>query len=174
MQFGKRIIVCGFVLLGASAVAAETVTESIVQQLSNQGYAQITISRTLLGRSRIVAVSPTKNREIVVNPRTGEILRDLRSDVISGPTIANDDDLNVEAEDHQDDNKEDGANSSVGDDSSDDGAEDSGDDGGEDSGDGEAAGDGEGDGDSGGDSSGEGGGDSGGEGDGDGGGEGDD
>lgn len=35
------------------------------------------MSRTLLGRTRFVATSDQYRREIILNPRTGEILRDL-------------------------------------------------------------------------------------------------
>jgi len=55
---------------------ALSVQEQIVEQLTEQGFYQIEVSRTLLGRVRIVAVSLEYRREIVFNPTTGEILRD--------------------------------------------------------------------------------------------------
>ncbi len=49
----------------------------IVSQLRVMGYERFTVRRTLLGRIRIVAELPDADtREIIVNPRTGEILRD--------------------------------------------------------------------------------------------------
>lgn len=47
-----------------------------MSQLREQGFTRIQITRTLLGRSRIVATSKTLTREIVINPATGAILRD--------------------------------------------------------------------------------------------------
>jgi hypothetical protein len=61
----------------ASPAAAEDVVDSIVRQLRNQGYRSIVQERTLLGRVRILADRKEGEREIIVNPRTGEVLRDL-------------------------------------------------------------------------------------------------
>lgn len=62
--------------LAAGAATAESLEESIVAQLRAQGYGSVTVSRTLLGRIMIVAEGDDEVREIVVNPNTGEILRD--------------------------------------------------------------------------------------------------
>lgn len=62
--------------LGAGAAEAQSATDAITRQLRAQGYRSIEVSRTLLGRARIVARRPGEQREIIVNPRTGEILRD--------------------------------------------------------------------------------------------------
>lgn len=56
---------------------AQTVTDRVLRDLARQGFARIETSRTLLGRTQIVATGPEGRREIIVNPRTGEILRDL-------------------------------------------------------------------------------------------------
>lgn len=64
------------VALAAAPAFAQTHVDRIVQQLMRQGYLEIEISRTFLGRTRIEAESPTHEREIIINPRTGEILRD--------------------------------------------------------------------------------------------------
>lgn len=64
------------VVLGGP-LRAETATERIDRQLRAQGYRDIRISRTWLGRTRILAIGKGGQREIIVNPRTGEILRDL-------------------------------------------------------------------------------------------------
>lgn len=63
------------IFLAAPALAGP-VEDSIVRQLRDQGFGQIEIERTFLGRVRIVARSEKLEREIVVDPRTGEILRD--------------------------------------------------------------------------------------------------
>lgn len=75
---------------------------------------QISVSSTLLGRARIVATSQDGYREIIVNPRTGEILRDvwLSLEGTSGPLIVGSDD-NISPED--DDDNDDKGNDSDGD-----------------------------------------------------------
>ena len=67
-------------VLTAGGAQAQTVVDSIVRQLERQGYREVAVSRTLLGRAIIVGRRGSRSREIVVNPRTGEILRDLWED----------------------------------------------------------------------------------------------
>ena len=55
---------------------AQTVRDAVVQELRDDGFTRIRISRTLLGRLRFVADRPGARREIVVSPRTGIVLRD--------------------------------------------------------------------------------------------------
>lgn len=62
--------------LGSAALAAGPV-DRILDDLSRLGYGQVTVERTLLGRTRIVASNKDTEREIILDPRTGEILRDL-------------------------------------------------------------------------------------------------
>jgi hypothetical protein len=67
-------------LLGAALsgpAAAQDIVSRIVNQLRGQGFASIIEERTLLGRVRILADRTDGQREIIVNPSTGEILRDL-------------------------------------------------------------------------------------------------
>ena len=64
-------------LLAAAPVAAQPAADRVVSQLAAQGYDEIEVGRTLLNRIRIVAESADEWREIIVDPRTGEILRDL-------------------------------------------------------------------------------------------------
>jgi len=72
-----RFIVLSILLLFAPlAAAAQSVEEQIMTQLHDQGFTDITMSRTLLGRLRVVALSAEFERELVVNPATGAILRD--------------------------------------------------------------------------------------------------
>ena len=55
-----------------------------VEQLKAQGFGRIEVSRTWLGRIRIVARNESFRREIILNPRTGEVLRDLWVNLSSG------------------------------------------------------------------------------------------
>ncbi|MEO1139155.1 MAG: hypothetical protein AAFW87_06835 [Pseudomonadota bacterium] len=57
-------------------VLAQSVEARVVQQLRAQGFRDIEVSRTLLGRVRITSRKGGINRETVVNPSTGAILRD--------------------------------------------------------------------------------------------------
>lgn len=61
----------------ATSAHAEGYADSIVAQLRAQGFSEIETERTWLGRTKIVASGADGQREIVVNPNTGEILRDL-------------------------------------------------------------------------------------------------
>ncbi|MEX0311604.1 MAG: hypothetical protein AB3N17_15315 [Tateyamaria sp.] len=124
----------------AVPVWAGPVEDSIIRQLENQGFSQIEVRRTLLGRSRIVAQSASLYREIVVNPVTGEILRDFwrrldgdrggTSIVVpgaTGPSTGNgdpsnngDDDADGDDDDGDDDNGDDRGDDNGGDDGDDD------------------------------------------------------
>lgn len=66
--------------LMAGPVAAASLEEQVVNQLREQGFTEIRMSRTLLGRVRITAEGRGFEREIILNPRTGEILRDFWDD----------------------------------------------------------------------------------------------
>lgn len=63
--------------VAGSAALAVGVADEIVRQLQADGYTDIVLEKTWLGRIRIRAVSGAGTREIIVNPSTGEILRDL-------------------------------------------------------------------------------------------------
>jgi hypothetical protein len=75
----RRDFLSGLVAAGALAgpALAESVVDSVVSQLRDLGFQSVTQERTLLGRVRIVARREDGQREIIINPRTGEILRDL-------------------------------------------------------------------------------------------------
>lgn len=70
---------------GATAVSAVGApahadpVEAVVNQLRQQGYRDVQVNRTLLGRARITGTRRGGLREIVLDPRTGEILRDLET-----------------------------------------------------------------------------------------------
>jgi len=68
-------LLCG--LIAATPAAAQDYVEDIVSQLREQGFSNILQESTLLGRVRIMASSGDGQREIILNPLTGEILRDL-------------------------------------------------------------------------------------------------
>lgn len=78
MRQVTRPILCGAVLAIAVALpaSAETKVEAITRQLMEQGYSEIEVSRTFLRRIQIEAKKGNAEREIIINPRSGEILRD--------------------------------------------------------------------------------------------------
>lgn len=78
-MMGRKKFV-GALIVGAMSAApamADVYSERIVQQLEAQGFRSISTERTWLGRTRITAEGRAGQREIIVNPNTGEILRDL-------------------------------------------------------------------------------------------------
>lgn len=62
--------------LAALAARAETQAE-IVAQMQAEGYRSIEVSTTWLRRVRIVAEGGAGLREVVIDPRNGEVLRDF-------------------------------------------------------------------------------------------------
>lgn len=103
----------------AAPVQAQSLEEAIVAQLRAQGFVEFQISQTLLGRLRIVAIGPDYRREIVINPSSGEILRDYIT-TLGGDTVVpilvspagrtDDDDVRVDDDDRDDgeDDRDDG------------------------------------------------------------------
>ena len=69
-------ILAAFVLTGPAM--AQGPGDQVAAQLKRMGYGEVTVSRTMLGRLRIVGANDRYRREIVLDPRNGEILRDLR------------------------------------------------------------------------------------------------
>lgn len=67
-------------VLAQDGQSRETRVEMITRHLAQQGYDGIEVSRTFLGRYRIEAEKNGKEREIILNPATGEILRDYWED----------------------------------------------------------------------------------------------
>jgi hypothetical protein len=89
----KRLAIC-LVLVGTPHVAAaQSVQDQIVAQLRGQGFSEISLNRTWLGRVRVTAVRDDLRRELVFNPQTGEILRDYwrttEADDDDGPRLFN-------------------------------------------------------------------------------------
>lgn len=65
--------------LTGQVAGAQSLQDNIIAQLQAQGFVEFQTSRTLLGRLQIIAIGPEFRREIVLNPHTGEILRDYLS-----------------------------------------------------------------------------------------------
>lgn len=62
--------------LASTAAFAATFADGVVTQLTKQGFSNIAVDTTWLGRVRIIGNRQDGQREIILNPRTGEILRD--------------------------------------------------------------------------------------------------
>ncbi len=80
----RAACLAGAFVLAAFPALAMTGVESLAQQLSEQGFTEVRMSKTFLGRVRIRAKGPGIEREIIYNPVTGEILRDFWSTNSSG------------------------------------------------------------------------------------------
>ncbi|KAA9005179.1 hypothetical protein, partial [Histidinibacterium aquaticum] len=107
-----RLALVLYLVLAATAAGAQTVQDQIVSQLRAQGFTSIEASRTLLGRVILHAQSPSYDRELVFNPTTGEILRDLttiRRGDDSRPRV-----LNPRSDDDDDDRRGSAASSNSG------------------------------------------------------------
>jgi hypothetical protein len=63
--------------LGSGAAFAQSFAEDLIAQLTAMGFVDFDVSTTWLGRVKILATRADGVREIVLNPRTGEILRDF-------------------------------------------------------------------------------------------------
>ncbi len=136
----RRAFLAGIVAVLASPAAAQpaSVTDQIIAMLRNQGYTEIRISRTWLGRVRILALSDQYWREIIISPRTGEILRDFWEPVApdgSSPSgyfdreeLEDDDDDDDSGDRSGDDDSDGGDRNDDADDDDDSDAEDDGDD----------------------------------------------
>lgn len=75
----RRAFLLGLVaaVSGAGPGLAQGYADTLLAELRREGYRDIVVSRTLLGRLRVQAARNGRLREIVLNPNTGEILRDL-------------------------------------------------------------------------------------------------
>ena len=113
----------------AAAAFAATAADQIVAQLRDQGFTEIEVEQTWLGRTRIVAERGNASREIILNPSTGEILRDLwlttgdkgtpkvqigRDDGNDRPGDEDDDGDDVDSDSDSNDDDEDSDNSGSG------------------------------------------------------------
>lgn len=131
-RFLAGLACAGLVL--ASPAYAQDAQARILQRLQDDGYVNIRLSRTFLGRIRILASGTQGEREIVLNPSTGVVLRDyLRPPASDGDTHDRQDDDQDDADDHDASNDDDDTDDS--DDASDDGNDGGNDDDDEDGGD---------------------------------------
>lgn len=80
-QARRRLVVLLMIVAFVAPITAyanDDLEKVLIDQLKQQGYSEFVVSFTLLGRMRIVAIGEDgSGREIVVNPRTGEVLRDV-------------------------------------------------------------------------------------------------
>jgi uncharacterized membrane protein YgcG len=105
----RRVLLAALMasLAAAGTAAADGFTDTIVRQLRAQGYSDVSVSDTWLGRTRIFAQSGNSEREIVLNPRTGEILRDIYIGDGSGSRIYDDEDNSGRGQSGGDDDDDD-------------------------------------------------------------------
>lgn len=75
-QMKRLLLIILLAIATPSLVSAQTLQDRIIAELQEDGFRQIRISRTWLGRLRYLGTKPGARREIVVNPATGVILRD--------------------------------------------------------------------------------------------------
>ena len=98
----RRVFFSGMIvaLLCATASLASDYQSSVEAQLRAQGFSDIRVETTWLGRLKITAQRRGAGREIVLNPRNGEILRDIISTQNGAvmPRISDDRDDHAERE----------------------------------------------------------------------------
>ncbi len=70
------ILILILAMTPATAQANDAMRDRIIRELRDDGYTDIRIFRTFLGRLRFIARDDDTRREIVLNPATGVILRD--------------------------------------------------------------------------------------------------
>ena len=78
-MLNRRQLGIGFVasaVLGGR-VNAQDYASDVEARLTQEGFRIDSVERTLLGRVRILATKGSDLREVIINPRTGEVLRDL-------------------------------------------------------------------------------------------------
>lgn len=91
------------------ATLADPVSD-IVAQLRTLGFVDIAVTTTMLGRARVLSSQDGRFRELIVNPRTGEILRDAwiadRSDDDDSTDDGDDDNDDRDDDDDDDDHQD--------------------------------------------------------------------
>lgn len=136
MKRREFIFLTSAALVAPGLVQAADFQDTLIAQLQSQGYTVLRITRTWLGRARLIATNDIYRREIIFNPRTGVILRDF-SEIIgeSGESASglfnpetDTDDHSAGQEDGGDGGGDDSGSDGGGDDGSDDGSDGSSDD----------------------------------------------
>lgn len=74
-KFYNLVLILTVSVWASTAFAAEHV-DRIIDWLRGQGFTQFEVERTWLGRTKIEAHADGLERELIINTRTGEILRD--------------------------------------------------------------------------------------------------
>jgi len=115
------VILCLTFAPGVASADADQVRDRIVRELRDDGYDEIRIYRTFLGRLRFVGEDTRSRREIVVNPTTGVILRDYLR-------FFDQDDEDDDPDEEEVEDQEDNSGSGSGDDDNDDDEDDEADD----------------------------------------------
>ena len=77
----KTLMICIGLMGLPQLAAAQSVEDQVFAQLQEQGFTVIEVRRTFLGRLWFTAESAYFYRELVINPQTGEILRDYVRDI---------------------------------------------------------------------------------------------
>lgn len=73
----RALLAAAALLIASTTLARADEVGDIVRWLRRLGFDDVRTSRSLLGRVQIRATGAIGTRELVVNPRTGEILRDV-------------------------------------------------------------------------------------------------
>lgn len=61
----------------ATTASAQSLEETVITRLKDDGWTCIVRSKTLIGRVRLIGLREGEIREVVIEPRTSEILRDI-------------------------------------------------------------------------------------------------
>lgn len=81
MKLTTALVTAFSLLATAGSSLAFDVQNQLLTQLRRMGYTDFTVSTTMLGRLQVIATDGIVQREIVVNPRTLEVMRDYSSPV---------------------------------------------------------------------------------------------
>ena len=65
------------IIFEAPGLAMRQSVQDMVEDLTAAGFTYIEVRRTFLGRARFIAYTASEMREVVMNPTTGEVLREL-------------------------------------------------------------------------------------------------
>ena len=87
MQRRNFLAMCTAITLVMSPVWTDSFKDRYIAQLKAQGFSNLTVTKTWLGRTRITASSKSYSRELIFSTKTGEILRDY-SESIDGAANA--------------------------------------------------------------------------------------
>ena len=80
MKRRALILILGGLFVAFAGATLADPADDIAAELRADGYRNIQIERTLLGRIRITAETDSLRREIVIDRGSGEILRDLEEE----------------------------------------------------------------------------------------------